>query len=101
LYGYETSSVTLREQHRQRVFEDWVLKRIFGPKRNIVTEEWRNLHNVELHDLYLSPNIIRQIKSREMRWVGQVAYMEEERKVYKVLVGKPEARRLLGSLMHR
>jgi hypothetical protein len=62
---------------------------------NIITEEWRKLHSVELHNLYLSPNIIRQIKSRKMRWVGKVAHMEEEREVYKVLVGKPEARRPL------
>jgi hypothetical protein len=72
------------------VFENRFLRRIFGPKRDDVMEEWRKLHSVELHNLYSSPNIIRQIKLRRMRWVGHVAHMGEERKVYKVLVGKPE-----------
>jgi hypothetical protein len=72
------------------VFENRVLRRIFGPKRDEVTGEWRKLNNEELHILYLSPNLIRQIKSRRMRWAGHVARMGEERKVYKVLVGKPE-----------
>jgi hypothetical protein len=67
-----------------------VLKRIFGPKWDEVTGEWEKLHSEELHNLYSSPNIIRQIKSRRMRWVGHVARMEEERKVYRVLVVKPE-----------
>jgi hypothetical protein len=83
------------------VFENRFLRRIFGPKRDDVMEEWRKLHSVELHNLYSSPNIIRQIKSRRMRWVGHVAHMGEERKVYKVLVGKPEGRRLLGRPRHR
>jgi hypothetical protein len=78
------------------VFENRVLRRIFGPKRNEVTGEWRKLHNEELHGLYSSPDIIRQVKSRRMRWAGHVARMEEKRKVYKVLVGKPEGRRPLG-----
>jgi hypothetical protein len=69
------------------VFENRVLRRIFGPKRDEVMGEWRKLHNEELHNLYSSPDIIRQVKSRRMRWVGHVA--GEERKVYKVLVGKP------------
>jgi hypothetical protein len=90
LYGCETWSVTLREEHRLRVFENRVLRRIIGPKRNEVTGEWRKLHNEELHILYSSPNIIRQIKSRRMRWAGHVARMAEERKVFRVLVGKPE-----------
>jgi hypothetical protein len=68
-YGCETWSLTLREEHRLRVFENRVLRRIFGPKRDEVTGEWRKLHNEELHILYSSPNIIRQIKSRRMRWV--------------------------------
>jgi hypothetical protein len=78
------------------VFENRVLRRIFAPKRGEVTGEWRNLHNEELHILYSSPDIIRQIKSRRMRWAGHVARMGEERKVYRVLVGKPEGKRPLG-----
>jgi hypothetical protein len=71
------------------VFENRVVRRIFGPGRDEVTGEWRKLHNEELHNLYSSQNIIRQIKSRRMRWAGHVARMGEERKVYKVLVRKP------------
>jgi hypothetical protein len=71
LYGCETWSLTLREEHRLRVFENRVLRRIFGPKRDEVTGGWRKLHN----DLYSSPNIIRMIKSRRMRWAGHVARM--------------------------
>jgi hypothetical protein len=74
------------------VFENRVLRRIFGPKRDEVTGEWRKLHSEELHNLYPSPDIIRQIKSRRMRWEGHVARTGEERKVYKVLVGKPEGK---------
>jgi hypothetical protein len=85
-------SLTLREEHRLRVFENRVLRRIFEPKRDEVTGEWRKLHNEELHNLYSSPDIIRQVKSRRIRWVGHVACMGEERKVYKVLVGKPEGK---------
>jgi hypothetical protein len=77
------------------VFENRVLRRIFGPKRDEVTGEWRKLHNGELHNLYSSPHIIRQIKSRRMRWEGHVARMEEGRNVYRVLVGKPEGKRPL------
>jgi hypothetical protein len=68
LYGCETWSVTLREEHRLRVFENRVLRRLFGPKRDEVTGQWRRLHNEELNDLYSSTNIIRVIKSRRMRW---------------------------------
>jgi hypothetical protein len=75
LYGCETWSLTLREEHRLRVFENRVLRRIFGPKRDEVTGEWRKLHNKELHDLYSSPSIIRIIKSRRMRLAGHVARM--------------------------
>jgi hypothetical protein len=78
------------------VFENRVLRRIFGPKRDEVTGEWRKLHNEELHNLYSSPDIIRQVKSRRMRWAGHVARIREERKLYKVLVGKPKGRRPLG-----
>jgi hypothetical protein len=88
LYGCETWSLTLREEHRLKGFENRVLRRIYGPKRDKVTGEWRKLHSEELHNLYSSPDIIRQIKSRLMRWVGHVARMGEERKLYKVLVGK-------------
>jgi hypothetical protein len=84
------------EGHRLRVFENRVLRRIFGPKRDEVTGEWRKLHSEELHILYSSSDIIRQVKSRRMRWAGHVARMREERKVYKVLVGKPEGKRPLG-----
>jgi hypothetical protein len=78
-----------------RVFENRVLRRIFGPKRDEITEQWRKLNNVELHNLYSSPDIIRKVKSRRMRWVGNVACMGEGRNVYRVLVGKPEEKRPL------
>jgi hypothetical protein len=86
----------LREEHRLRVFENRVLRRIYGPKRDEVTGEWRKLHNKELYSLYSSPEIIRQVKSRKMRWARHVARMGEEREVYKVWVGKPEGKRPLG-----
>jgi hypothetical protein len=70
LYGCETWSLTLREEHRLRVFEKRIPRGIFGPKRDEVTEEWRKLHNEELHNVYSSPDIIRQVKSRRMRWAG-------------------------------
>ena len=90
LYGCETWSLTLREDRRQRVFENRVLRRIFGPKRDKVKREWRKLHNEELNDQYASPNIVRVIKERRMRWAGHVAPMGERKGVYKVVVGKPE-----------
>ena len=77
LYGCETWSLTFREERRLKVFENRVLRRIFGPKRDGVTGEWRKLRNEELNDLYCSPNIVRVIKSRRMRWAGHVARMEE------------------------
>jgi hypothetical protein len=79
-----------------RVFENRVLRRIFGPKRDEVKGQWRKLHNGELHKLYSSPDIIRQIKSRRMRWAGHVARMGEGRNVYRVLGGKPEGKKPLG-----
>ena len=79
-----------------RVFENKVLKRIFGPRRDEVTGDWRRWHNDELNDLYSSPNIVRVINSRRMRWAGHVARMDEERGVYRVLVGRPEGKRPLG-----
>jgi len=78
-----------------------VLRRIFGPRRDEVTGEWRILHNEELNDLYSSPSIVRVIQSRRMRWAGHVAHMGEERGVYSVLVGKPEGRRPWGRPRHR
>jgi hypothetical protein len=94
-YGCETWSLTLREEHRLRVFENSVLSGIFGPKRDEVTGEWRNLHNGELHNFYSSPDM-SQIKSRRMRWAGHVARMGEGRNVYRVLVGKRVGKRPLG-----
>jgi hypothetical protein len=78
------------------VFENRVLRIIFGPKRDEVTGEWRKLHNEELHILYSSPNIIRQIKSRRLRWAGHVARMGEEKNVYRVLMVKSEGKRSVG-----
>jgi len=86
----------LREERKLRVYENTVLRRIYGPRRDEVTEERRRLHNEELNDLYSSPNIVRVIKSRRMRWAGHVARMGDERGVYRVLVGKPEVKRPLG-----
>jgi hypothetical protein len=77
LYGCETWALTLREEHRLRVFENRVLRTIFGPKRDEVTGQWRKLHTGELHNLYSSPYIIRQVKSRRMRWAGHVVRMGE------------------------
>jgi hypothetical protein len=92
LYGCETWYLTVREEHKLRVFENRGLRRIFGPKRDGVTGGWRKLHNKELHNLYSSPSIIRIIKSRRMRWAGHVAGMGEKRNVYRSLVGKPEGK---------
>ena len=96
LYGCENWSLTLREECRLRVFENRVLRRIFGPKMDEVTVEWRKLHNEELNDLYSSPIVVGVIKSRRMRWAGHVARIGERRGVYRVLVGKPEGERPLG-----
>jgi len=96
LYGCETWSLTLREERRLRVFENRVLRRVFGPKRDEVIGYWRKLHNEELSDLYSLPNIVRVVKSRRMRWAGHVARMVQGRGVYRVLVGKPEGKRSLG-----
>jgi hypothetical protein len=98
LYGCETWLLTLREEHRLRVFEKRLLRRIFGPKKDEVTEE----SNKELYDLYelYVPNIIQVIKSRRMRWVECVLHMEERRGTYRILVGRPEGRRPLGRPRH-
>jgi hypothetical protein len=95
LYGCETWSLTLGEEQRLRVFENRVLRRIFGPKRE-EDGSWIKLHNDELHSLYSSPNIVKVIKSRRMRWPGHVARMGEGRVAYRVLVGRPEGKRPLG-----
>jgi hypothetical protein len=95
LYGRETWCLTLREKHRLRVFENRVLRTVFGSKRDEATGEWRKLHSGELHNLYSSPVIIKQIKSRRMRWAGHVARMGERRNVYRVLIGKPEGKKHL------
>jgi hypothetical protein len=95
-YGCETWSLTLREEHRLRVFEKRVLRRIFGPKRDEVTREWRKLHE-ELNDLYFSPNTVRVIKSRSMRWAGHVAHMVGgERRVQGFGGGNLKRKRPLG-----
>jgi len=90
VYGWETWSLTLREKHRPRVFENKVPREIFDPKWEEVTRKWGKLHNEELNDLYCSPNIVRAIKSRRMRWAGLVVRMGERRDFYRVLGGKPE-----------
>jgi hypothetical protein len=86
-YSTETWSLSLREEHRLRVFENRVLRKIFGPKRDEVTGEWRRLHNEELHDVYSSPNVIRVIRSIRMKWAGHVACVGERRGAFRVLVG--------------
>ena len=96
LYGCETWSLTLREERRLRVFENKVLRKVFGPKRDEVTDEWRKLHNEKLRDLYSLPNIVRVVKSRRMRWMGHVARMGEGRGAHRILVGKPEGKSPLG-----
>ena len=92
VYGCETWSLRLKEERRLRVFENRVLRRLFGPKRDEVTGEWRKLHNEELNDMYCSPNIVRVIKSRRTRLEGHVARMGEGRGVYRVWVGKTEGK---------
>jgi len=96
LYGCETWLLTLREERKLKMFENMVLRRIFGPRRDEVKGEWRRLCNKELNDLYSSPNIVRVIKSRRIRWAGHVVRMGEERGAYRVLVGKLEGKRSLG-----
>jgi hypothetical protein len=101
LYGCETWSLTVREEHRLRVSENRTLRRIPGPKREEVAGDWRRLHYKKLHNLYASPNIIRIIKSRRMRREGHVACMVEMRNAYSILVGRPEGKRHVGRARHR
>jgi hypothetical protein len=96
LYGSETLSLTLREECRLKVFENRLLRRIFGPERIEVAEEWRRLHKKEIYARYFSPNTIQVIKSRRLRWAGLVARMRDRRGAYRVLVGKPKGRKPLG-----
>ena len=91
----------MREEHRLRVFENKVLRKIFGAKKDEITGEWRKLHNAKLHALYSSPNIIRNLKLRRLIWAGHVARMEESRNAYRVLVGEHEGKRPLGRPRHR
>jgi hypothetical protein len=94
LYGCETWSLTLREE--LKVFKNWVLRRIFGPKTDEVTGDWRKLHNEGLHSLYSSQNKIRMLESRRMRWAGYVVGMGAMRNAYRILVRRPEGKRPLG-----
>ena len=96
LYGCESWSITLREERRRRVFENRMLRRVYGHKRDEVTGEWRKLHNEELSGLYSLPSIVGVVKSRRMRWAGHVLHIGEGRGVHRVLVGKPEGKRPLG-----
>jgi hypothetical protein len=100
-YGCETWSLTMGEKRRLRVFQIRVLRRLFGPKMDEVTEEWRKLHNAELNDLYPSSNTAQVIKAKRMRWAWYVARMGEKRGVYRDLVGKCEGKRTLGRPMRR
>jgi hypothetical protein len=93
LYGCETWSPTLRDEHRLRVFDKRLLRTVFEPKRDEVREEWRKLYNEVLHNLYSSPNITWQIKSRRVRRAGHVAHMKKERELYKILLAKHERKK--------
>ena len=96
MYGCELWTLILREKPRLRVFENRVLRGVFGPKRDEVTAEWRKIRNEGLNDLYCSPNIARVMKSRRMRWAGHVARVRERRVVCRGLVGKPQGKSPLG-----
>jgi len=96
LHGFETWSFKLRKERRLRVFQNRLLRRIFGPKRDEETREWRKLQNEEPNDLYCSPSTVQVIKSRRMRWAGHVAHMGEKKGIYRVLMGEPGEKRPLG-----
>jgi hypothetical protein len=96
LYGCETCPLTLSEEHRLRVFQKRVLRKLFGSKRNEVTGGWEKLHNELLHKFYYSPIIIRMIESRRMRWIERAVRIGEKTNAYRILVGKPEGKRPLG-----
>ena len=96
IVSFETWSLTLREKHTLRVFENKVIRKIFVSKRDEIVGEWRKLHNSELHALYSSPKIIGNFKSGRLRWAGHVARMEQYRNAYRVLERKPEIKRPLG-----
>ena len=96
LYCCKSWSTTLADEHKLRVFENRVLGKIYGPKRDEMTGEWRRLHNEELHGLYDSPDVIRIMKSRRIRWAGHVARMGEKRRLNSIVVGNPEGKRPLG-----
>jgi hypothetical protein len=100
-YGCEAWCLTLRDESSLRIFDNRVLKRIFGPKREEVAGGWTRLHNEELHSLYASPSIIRAIKSRRMRWAWNLAHTGKMKNAYKILVGKPEGKRPLRKLGRR
>ena len=97
----ETWSLTLREERRTRAFQTRMMTIIFGPKRDEITGEWRKLHTEELSALYSSPNITRVSKSRRLRWAGHVALMGERVSVHRILVVKPEGKKLLGRPRHQ
>ena len=101
MYGCETWALTKCEENRFRVFENKVLRKIYGPKRDEVTGEWRKLHNDELHVLYGSPSINRVMKARKLRWAGHVARMGDERTAGRVLKGHPTSTRPLGRPRNR
>jgi hypothetical protein len=101
LHGSETWTLTLRKEHRLRVFENRVLRRIFRPKRDEMTGVFRKLYNDELHDLYCTPNIIKLIKSRRMTWAGHIARNGEKRNAYRLLVKKPEGKKPPGRTTHK
>jgi hypothetical protein len=100
-HPYRNWSLTLRKEHRLRVFENRVLRRILGLKKWKVTGEWGKLHDEELHDLYASPSIVRIIKTRSVRWTRHVSQMGEKRNMYRLFVGEPEGERPLGRPGHR